>query len=760
MDHYTLVQDFVILLLAAGLAGLLCKRVGLSAIVGYLLAGIVIGPYSPPFSLIKDTEHIMQLSHVGLVFLMFAIGLELSLSKLRRMGLPIVMATAIGALFMLAFTLLLGRALGWTPLQSLFVAAMLMVSSSAVIAKIMNELRLNHDHAAQMALAITIVEDIVAVIMLTVLATQGVQKSAGFGQVLTGLTAFVVLFVCLGLLLLPRLLRWLEMRADAELQTLVVAGILFLLALAAIKAGYSIALGAFLFGALMAEMPQKAAIEESFGSLRNLFGSIFFVSIGMMIDLRLLQDIWLPVLALSLFSLVVRPIACGIALMLVGVPPRQARRGGLLLTPLGEFTFIIAQAGITGAILPHSFYPLAVGLSVLTVFATPILNRFAEPILRGLEAIEPPPVKRFIVAYQSWLHQLQKRDAPPVAWKFIRGRLVQAAVEMLFVAGLLIFSHQILVELETGILAAWLNAEVLRIAYWSALGLLVLIPLFAVWRNVGALAAITAEAWQVHALPARFVKTSLKMAAAVGLGAFLYALLPVDLSGAGWLVLGLAGTAVVVVFSRKLIYWHSTWQHSLNEVFAGHGHETGPEGGLDRGGLAHGLETWDLQLRACTVPAGATYAGLSLAELKIPTRFGCFVVEIERNGFAISQLSPELACFPGDKLLLLGRAYEIEQASAFLEGEPAPGDHRHGFGRAVLESFVVPDHGPTRQPLGELQIARKTGVRVLGIARQGATILVPQATEVLQPGDRLLGLGTLDQLHGFRTWLESSPRPA
>ncbi|HEY1108473.1 MAG TPA: cation:proton antiporter, partial [Opitutaceae bacterium] len=283
MDHYTLVQDFVVLLLAAGLAGMMCKRVGLSAIVGYLVAGIVIGPYSPPFSLITDTEHIAQLSHVGLVFLMFAIGLELSLSKLRKMGLPIIMATAIGALFMLAFTLLLGRALGWTPLQSLFVAAMLMVSSSAVIAKIMSELKLNHDRAAQMALAITIVEDVVAVIMLTVLATQGVQGSGGIGQVLTGLTAFVVLFVGLGLLLLPPLLRWLERRADAELQMLVVSGILFLLSLVAIKSGYSIALGAFLFGALMAEMPQKHAIEESFGSLRNLFGSIFFVSIGMMI---------------------------------------------------------------------------------------------------------------------------------------------------------------------------------------------------------------------------------------------------------------------------------------------------------------------------------------------------------------------------------------------------------------------------------------------------------------------------------------------
>jgi CPA2 family monovalent cation:H+ antiporter-2 len=760
MQHYTLVQDFVVLLLAAGLAGMLCKRVGLSAIVGYLLAGIVIGPYSPPFSLITDTVHIEQLSHVGLVFLMFAIGLELSLSKLRKMGLTIVMATAIGALFMFAFTLLLGRALGWTPLQSLFVAAMLMVSSSAVIAKIMSELKLNHDRAAQMALAITIVEDVVAVIMLTVLATQGVQNSAGIGQVLTGLTAFVVLFVGLGLLLLPRLLRWLEKRGDTELQTLVISGVLFLLALTAIKAGYSIALGAFLFGALIAEMPQKHAIEESFGSLRNLFGSIFFVSIGMMIDPRLLGDIWLPVLALSLFSLVVRPIACGFALMLVGVPPRQARRGGLLLTPLGEFTFIIAQAGITAAILPPSFYPLAVGLSVLTVLATPIMNRFADPILRGLDAIEPAVVTRFIAAYQTWLLQLQRRKATPLAWKFIRSRLAQVAMEILFVAGLLIFSHQLLVRLETSVLGTWLSADMLRITYWSALGLVVLIPLFAVWRNLGALAAIAAEGWRVPGLSRPFVEASLKTAAAIALGTFLYALFPVRLSAMGWAVLAVAAITTIAIFSRKLIYWHSTWQNSVNEVLAGHGHAAGPEGGTDRDALAEHLETWDLQLHACTVPNGASYAGKTLSELQIPVRFGCFVVEVERNKFSIAQPSSDFACYPGDKLLLLGRTTEIEKAATLLEDEPAADGHAPDFDRAVLESFVVPEQGPTGQALGDLHIARRTGVRLVGITRDEAKILVPRADEVLRPGDRVLGLGTLDQLRAFGSWLTAQPQSA
>src|SRR3954464_11736063 len=146
------------------------------------------------------------------------------------------------------------------------------------------------------------------------------------------------------------------------------------------------------------------------------------------------------------------------------------------------------------------------------------MNRLAEPILRALDAIEPAPVTRFIGAYQSWLHQLQHRKATPLAWKFIRSRLSQVAVEMLFVAGLLIFSHQLLVQLEQSIVATWVSADVLGIAYWSALGLVVLIPLFAVWRNRGALAAIAAEAWHVPALPRRFVAASLKTAAAIALG--------------------------------------------------------------------------------------------------------------------------------------------------------------------------------------------------------------------------------------------------
>jgi CPA2 family monovalent cation:H+ antiporter-2 len=224
MDGIGLIQDLAIVLLAAGLAGTLCRRLGLSVIVGYLLAGTIIGPYTPPFSFVQDVDRIQTLSQVGLVFLMFAIGLGLSISKLGRLGGATLLATGLGAFFMLLLTRALGAALGWSATQSLFVAAMFMVSSSAVIAKIVGELNLSHERTGQVALGVTVLEDIVAVIMLTILASHtGGGSGEAVSTVLTTMSAFVVLLVGAGLLMVPRLMRRLETRADPELQTIIVS---------------------------------------------------------------------------------------------------------------------------------------------------------------------------------------------------------------------------------------------------------------------------------------------------------------------------------------------------------------------------------------------------------------------------------------------------------------------------------------------------------------------------------------------------------
>ncbi len=761
MEGIDLIQDLAIVLLAAGLAGTLCRRLGLSVIVGYLVAGVVIGPFTPPFSFVRDVERIQTLSQIGLVFLMFAIGLGLSLTKMGRLGLPTLLTTALGALFMLTLTRMLGAVLGWSDAQALFVAAMFMVSSSAVIAKIVGELNLSHERAGQQALGITVLEDIVAVVMLTILGSQVREDSGGtVGAVLTSMSAFVVLLVGAGLLMVPRLLRRLEKRADPELQTITVAGLLFLLALVAAKAGYSLALGAFLLGAIVAEIPQKAAVERAFGGMRDLFSSVFFVSIGLMIDVKLVAAVWPTILGLTVFVIVARALATGLALILCGTRPADARRAGLLLTPLGEFTFIIAQLGVSAAVLPESYYPVAVGVSILTVLIVPVINRKSEAVLRLAERLEPHWLQRTLEAYHGWLEQVQAQPTKSRAWKLIRARVAQTGVEVLFVTGLMLFSPLLADLMKEHAGAFGLQSRTVGWTFWAVVAVLALVPLFAVWRNLAAIAMILAEMLGNDTrLSAAVLQRLLTALLAVLMGMWIHALVPTDAFGVwGWVVIAAAAMAVVTVFSHKLIYWHSEWQSSVRDVLA-EDPRVAAEAAAEvvRGKRRQDLRHWNVLLDDVVVPDGAAYAGQSLAELSIPQRFGCAVLEIERNGHVITAVRPELRVYAGDKLLLMGRKEELAAAAAELQrARQAGADAADEFHGSVLETFTVPAGICAGRSLAELKVAQLTGTRIVGIERGGEKIIAPSGAERLEAGDSVLVAGTLAEIGNFRRWLAAT----
>lgn len=760
MQEINLIQDLAILLLAAGAAGLLCKRLGLSAIVGYLIAGIIIGPHTPPFSLVTDEARVMALSQVGLVFLMFGIGLGLSLSKFARLGAGMLVATALGAAGVLVLTQAAGPVAGWSPLQAMFVAAMLMVSSSAVIAKVVNEQQLAHERSSQTALAVTVLEDVVAVTMLTILASQAVASTAdsgGLGRLLGGLSAFVVLLIGAGLLLIPRLMRRLEARADPEMQTVIVGGVLFALALAAAKAGYSIALGAFLFGAIVAEIPQKLGIETSFRGLRDVFSSVFFVSIGMMIDLKLLADVWPMVLALSAFALVARPIACGLALVAVGTPPAEARRASLLLTPLGEFSFIIAQLGVSSAILPRTYYPIAVGASILTILAAPLMTRHRAVLLRTLSAVEPGWLTRGLDAYHAWFLQVRDRRPRTPLWGLLRPRLGQIAWELLLVSGVLIFA-EVLFDTFTGLtFVQSLEPATVGYVFWSIIAAMVLVPLVAIWRNCSALAMLLGEVWESPRLPRAVIERTGKAAVAVTLAAWLVLLLPrAPFARWGWLLIAVGGAAVVAAFSRRLVLWHSHWQVSVREVLADRRADIGEMRAEARAALGENLEAWNVVLGDATLPHGSTYAGKTLAELAIPTRFGSAVVEVERNGFTIHAPAADFALYPGDSVLLVGPAEKVAAARSLLEAGARELRGESDFAGVVLDTSRVQE-AQIGKSLGELQLAARTGIRVVGIKREGHRLINPPATERLRRDDEILVLGTVNRIGRFK---KSHPRPA
>ncbi|HKB90034.1 MAG TPA: cation:proton antiporter, partial [Opitutaceae bacterium] len=382
------IQDLAVVLVLAGLVGWLCHRIRLSVVVGYLLAGMLVGPHTP-VRFVTDENRIQTLAQFGLVFLMFSIGLRLSLRKLRRLGPSLVFATAIGSLIMFYFARLAGAAMGWGGTESLFLAGMVMVSSSAVVTKVLQETDAMHEKAGQLAMGVSVLEDVVGVIMLTMLGWLTQLDGGGSGSTLWLLGAFVAVAGVGALLLVPWFLRRLSISAGEELQTLLTAGLLLGMAILAQKAGYSLALGAYLLGAVVAETPHRSQVERTFEGMRDVFSAVFFVAVGMLIDLHELVGAWPYILGISVLTIVGRAFASATGMVAIGTHGREALQVGLSVTPIGEFSFIIAQLGVTAGVIPARFYPIAVGVSLITTLVAPILVRRTDSLSEALAERRP-----------------------------------------------------------------------------------------------------------------------------------------------------------------------------------------------------------------------------------------------------------------------------------------------------------------------------------------------------------------------------------
>lgn len=753
MDGITFIQDLALVLLAAGAAGAICRRLGLSVIVGYVLAGVLIGPHTPPFASLQDTDRVQNLSQVGLVFLMFSIGLGLSLSRLRRMGLAPLIGTALGAFIVLYVARTAGLLAGLDTSQAFFLAAMFTTSSSAVIAKMISDLNLGHDRSGQIALSVTVLEDVVAVVMLTLLgaevATSGAEATSGVGGLLAGLSAFVVLLVGAGLFLVPKLLRRLDAPIDSELQTIVVAGLLLTMSLLAVKAGYSLALGAFLLGAMVADMPQKAAIERSFAGMRDMFSSVFFVAIGMMIEIRLLAALWPVILGLGVFTILLRALGLATALTLVGLPPAQVRKAALLLTPIGEFSFVIAQLGVSAGVLDARYYPIAVGVSLFTVLIVPLLNRRSEGIIAWSVRMEPQWLRTALDRYHTWMTRQSGSSFGGLWWRLSRKRVLQIAAEMLLVTGMLSFSRLLLEMVRENPTLAGLSPLTIDVGFWSVMGFITLIPLVALWRNIAALAMISAEAFKPRTrLPQSWLEALFKLVAAVVLVIWLLEIVPTGLlPRQAWLAIGLLMVLAVTLLARRMINWHSQWQYSVEGMLAGDS-AAGAAATASTPSWWEKGSTWDLQLREVTLPEGAACAGRRIGDLGIRNRFGCAVAEINRGGFVILPPGPDDRLFPGDCLLLLGGSDAIERARTELSR--IVGGDEGEFAETRLEVLAEPPPAWIDRTLAELGRDHTHGALIVGIERKGRRQLNPGADDRVRAGDRLLVLATPDQLRALQ----------
>lgn len=766
MHGILFIQDLAIVLVAAGAVSWLCQRIGLSTVVGFLAAGILVGPGMPYLSLVSDILGIETLAQVGLVFLMFSIGLRLSLRRLRRLGLPLVAAVFLGAAAMYYLSRLLGAVLGWSSTEGLFLAGMLMISSSSIIGKILHETGLNHERAGQLAIGVSVLEDVVAVAMLALLESvvelggAGASHASALGVTLLHLGAFVVMIGVAGLIFIPWILKKMSASVDEELQTLGLAALLFGLAILAQRAGYSLALGAFLLGIIVAETPHRHQVERTFEGMRDVFSAVFFVAIGMQIDVHEFIQAAGLIAGVAAFTLVARPAAVTSGLWLIGTPSKDSIRAGLLAAPIGEFSFVIAQLGVGAAVVPARFYPLAVGVSLVTTLVTPLAARRGERIATALVARQPRWLSESLRYYQDWLDRFMHQRRRSALWQLSRTRFAQIGIEMLFVSGVLVFSRELYTAVLEWLGHDWMFPNGAQVGFWMILAFAVVAPLVAIWRNCSALALLFAQVSTASHPRAKelapMVETGLKVLVAGLLTVWLIAVVPVE-DTARWLLIasGLGAALAVVVMRRRLIYWHCVLEVELKNTIEVSDSKmtstTAPWLGRH--------PDWDLHMIDCTLPDLADCQGRTIAELDLRARFGCSVVGIERQGFMIPLPPPESVVYPRDKVLLMGTMEQVQKGREFIAGVSGKLDTDSLIEEVRMDTVVVPGWSrAAARTLGEISPARNHGVQIAGIRRGMVRILNPSAGESLNPGDELLVLGTPDQIRGFRAWLLENPQ--
>lgn len=760
------IQDLAVIMIAAAGAGLICKRAGLSPIVGYLLAGILVGPHTPPYSFVTDVNRVHVLAQLGMVFVMFGIGLGFSLRRLRQLGLGVLAATILGAFAMFTLARGMGSALGLQRDATVFFASMFLVSSSAVIGKVLGDSGRTHERSSQLALGITLSEDIVAIVMLTLLGSyvrfggeSGPNEHSTLIATLGLFAGFVLILAIVGLLIVPRVLHRLSREATAELETIFVAGLLFGLALIVVRAGYSLALGSFLLGAIIGETPQRAHVSRAFSGLQDLFGAVFFVAIGMTIDPRLIQVALIPILVGAILALVGRTFASFFALLVAGQDTRTALRAALIITPIGEFSFIIAQMGTEGGVLPREYMGVAVGISIVTALISPLLITHNVAIAAAVAQIRIPGLVQILQLHRRVLGAIQRKGESNLLWRLTRKRFIQISVEVLFVSAALVFARPLINAAAAQFTFDPIPGLTSEAVCWIALGALLLAPLIAIWRNCQALAMIFADylSRQSAAMArSRAVVTAVLQASALlGLLLWIWNLVPAEANL--WITVTVVGILALVatVLWRRLIRWHSTMEISLESALSDASSPQNQPAWMD------GHAPWGLQIGEVVLPDRFAWAGRSIGEVGIRKRFGCSIIGIERQGFNIANPGHASHLFPGDRVLLLGSKKQIEAIrEEIVKGEPATPDE-DTFRTLTLEPVEIPAGSPAvGRTLASVNWSRLIGIQIVGHERGNQRTITPSADQLLEPGDRLLVLGTPQQFSTLRRNIEpadSSP---
>jgi len=672
MHTVTFLQDLAVVMIVAGVVTIIFHRFKQPVVLGYIIAGVIVGPHTPPFPLIHEEGTINTLAELGVILLMFSLGLEFSLRKLRAVGGTAFIAALLEILLMIWLGYEIGRLFGWTTMDCIFLGAILSISSTTIIVKALGELGKTKEQFAQLIFGILIIEDIMAIAMIALLsgiAMTGALSVAQVGSTVGKLALFLVATLVVGLIAVPRLISYVAGFKSNEMLLITVLGLCFGVSLLAVKLGYSVALGAFMIGAIVAEAREIHRIEALIEPVRDMFSAIFFVAIGLLIDPKMLVAYWLPILVITLAVVVGKVFAGTFGAFVGGNDTRNSLRVGMGLAQIGEFSFIIASLGMSLNVTSKFLYPIAVAVSAITTLLAPYLIKSADALVNVSDRIAPRPVVNSLELYTRWVGHLGSTQHQSLAAKLTWRWSAQMALNAALIAAVFVAAAFLERNPPGWLKGPALGEQGLKAVLWLS-AVIVSLPMFiATFRKLQALGLLLAETKVTRAAAGErtaairaVVAQVVPIAGAVALVLFVLGLSSALLPAFNVLIVLLILVALITwLLWRSFIRVYSKAQIALKETLA-----QPPVPRLKPIPAALPSLLHEANLETVAVTAHSPAVGKLIRELQLRTQTGASIVGIERRGANIVNPGPDEELQVGDQVLLLGNLSQLDAARTRL----------------------------------------------------------------------------------------------
>ena len=662
-----LIKDLALILISAGIVTLIFKKLKQPLVLGYIVAGFLVSPHMPYTASVVDGENIHLWADIGVMFLLFSLGLDFSFKKILKMGASPIISTVTIIFFMSVIGVLVGQLFGWSKMDCIFLGGMLAMSSTTIIYKAFDDLGLRQQQFAGLVMSVLILEDILAIVMMVMLSAIASGNNPDGGQMLGSVMKigfFLVLWLVVGIFAIPEFLRKVRGLINPEVLLIVSLGLCCAMAVFSTKVGFSSAFGAFIMGSILAETIEAERIEKLVEPVKNLFGAIFFVSVGMLVDPNILVEYAIPIITLVLAILLGQSIFGSIAFMLGGESLKSAMRCGFSMAQIGEFSFIIASLGLSLGVISDFLYPVVVAVSVITTFLTPYMIRFATPVYNSLERRLPTRLIQ-LLNHLSMSHPSTKEHSK---WKKLLTQMtINTMIYSILTTAVITVMFTFVLPITRKMLPGW-ELHWYANAITGILTILFISPFLRAivmkknhsdeWK------ALWAES-NVNRLPLLFTIV-VRVIIAVSFIFYICNYLS-RFSSAVMITIGLLVVSLIIIsrtIKQRSIRLERLFILNLrSRDIAAQVH--GKKRPLYEGRL---LDR-DVHIAVFDVPMDSMWMGCSLKQLKLGQKYGVHITSILRANHRLNIPDGEYVIYPGDKLEIIGSDDQLNKFKQAVEKE-------------------------------------------------------------------------------------------